>query len=206
MPPLIQLGSYFVVIVAHLLAEVSRTRVNHNPKIALLILLQLYEMVAATQCAHLMEDGLASAFYNFQTVDVIAHGQVFLVLRLLVVVHSERYALPDSTHNLLAQHLRRYVGYLPVCFNSTHAATDIHPYGVGYDSILTGQHTADRHSNAGMHVGHDGQVMEKEGQCGQVLDLAHGSLLHAVRPYHHRTVVDHLNFHCLFFFNSYTFL
>ena len=57
-----------------------------------------------------------------------------------------------------------------------------------------------------MHVGHDGQVMEEEWQCGQVFNLTHGRVFHIVRPNLDRAVVDHLYFHCLFSFNCYTSL
>ena len=57
-----------------------------------------------------------------------------------------------------------------------------------------------------MHVGHDGKVMEEEGQCGQVLNLTQSRLLDVVRPNLHRTVVDHLDLHCLFDFSCNTSL
>ena len=199
MPYFVKMSCNLVVVVTDLLAEVARAGVDHDPEAAFLVLLQLDEVVAASKRAHLMQDGLATALHDFQLVYVIALWQVSRVLSILVVVHAERYTLADVTHNLLAEHISRDVFHLPAGLDCTHAAADVHAHGVGNDGILAGQHTTDRHPHAGMHVGHDGQVMEKEGQCRQVLNLAHGRLLDVTRPYLDGTVVDHLYFHCLFF-------
>ena len=170
---------------------------NHHPEVVVLVFLQLNEVVAASKRAHLMQDGLTTALHDFKSVDVVALGQVFLVLSLLVVVHAQWYTLADAPHDLLAEHLGGDVAHTPVGFHGTHAAADVHAHGVGDDGIHACQHTTDRHSHASMHVGHDGKVMEEEGQRGQVLYLTHGRLLYVVRPYLYRTVVDHLDLHCL---------
>ena len=55
-----------------------------------------------------------------------------------------------------------------------------------------------------MYIGHDGQVMEKEGKSSKILDLLHGVFFYIVRPDLHRTIVNDLNFHFLLSFDGYT--
>lgn len=196
-PFLVERRSQLVVIVSDLLAEVSLPRVDHDPERALFVHLQLDEVVAATERTDLIANGVLTAFNDLQLIDVEALRQILLVLRLLVVVHTQRNAGTDASHDLLADGLGREILHLPVGLNRAHSAADIHTYGVGHYHTVTGKYTTDRHTHAGMYVGHDGQVMVKEGQRGKVLDLMHCRLLHLVRPDLYRTVVDDLYFHFL---------
>lgn len=194
-PALVQGGSEAVVVVADELAEVARAGVDHHPEVVVLILLQLDEVVAAAEGAHLFQDRRLAALDNLHALNVVALGQTGGVLRLLVVVHAQRDAPAYAAHNLLAQYVGRQLRGLPGGLQRTHAAADVHAHGVRNHGIRAGQHAADGHAHAGMHVGHNGQVVVEERQRRQILYLRHGRSLHLVRPDLHRTSIYHLYIH-----------
>ena len=195
-PALVEHDGKLVVVVAHLLAQVAATRVDHDPQHALLIALQLDEVVAAAQSAHLALCRDVLRLDHSQLVDIVTLGQIAFVLAFLVVVHSEGDALADASHDLLAEHVSGDILDAPIGLDGAHAAADVHAHGVGNHGVNTGQHAANGHSHACMHVGHDGQVVEQERQRAQVFNLLHGAFFHIVRPDFDGTVVDYLYVHC----------
>ena len=70
-------------------------------------------VVAATQCAHLLEDGLLALGYHRGAFQIVPLGQVLGTLCLFVVFHAQWDALADAAHHLLAQHIGGDVGHLP---------------------------------------------------------------------------------------------
>lgn len=76
-PFFVERRSQLVVIVSDLLAEVSRPRVDHDPERTLLVLLQLDEVVAATERTDLIANGVLAALHDLQLVDVEAVGRYF---------------------------------------------------------------------------------------------------------------------------------
>ena len=111
------------------------------------------------------------------------------------MVATEGNTLSDSMHNLLAKHLGADVGHIPVGFHRTHSAPDIHAHGIGNDLAGASQNAAYRHPLTGMHVGHDGQMMEQKRKARQMFNLAHCRILDKIGPYLNRAVVDNCYIH-----------
>ena len=189
-PTFVQGSRQLIVEIAHLLSQVTRTRVDHDPKRILLILLQLDEVVTTSQRTHLVQDGVLATVHHLQLIQVISLRQVLLVLRLLVVVHTQRNTFADSPHDLLTEHIHRDVAHLPIGLHGAHSAADINAHRIRDDNILAGEHPTDRHTHTSVHVRHDGQVVEEERKGGQVLNLTHGRLLHIVGPNLNQTVIN----------------
>lgn len=160
----VQLFRKLVVEVSDLLAEVSGTRVEHDPEVSLLVLLQLDEVVAAAQGTDLASSRGVLSAHHMQIVDVVALRHKRLLLQFLVVIHAERDPLPDARHDILPYQLSRDLVCDDVRLDSAHAASDVHSDGVGDDHLLGGEDASDRHPHTAMHIRHERQMMIHERQ------------------------------------------
>ena len=154
--------------------------VNHHGEEALVVLLELNEMIAAAQRSNLKVSGIQLAekfavllifvhLVQCPVQDVGGHG-------LLVVGKAYR----DIAHNVSDDGLNQVSASchdLPeiICpdagLDVGHAAANVHAHRIGNDHILRGDHSADGHSHACVRIGHKADRARKKWKVGQMKSL-----------------------------------
>ena len=180
MPFCIQRRRNLIEILPDDVAEMPAAGVEHDAAHAGFILLQFDEMVAAAERA-----GLEVSFIELGEQRTVC--LIFLHLRLcavenggrlrgLIVRKTGRNIPQDAAADALKE--RAASGdCLPqelhgdVCLHKAHPAADINADCVGDDGTLTGDHTADRHTLARVGIGHQCDMLEREGQLCEMCCL-----------------------------------
>ena len=201
-PARVEIGRNLVVVIAHAGTEVARTGVEHHPEVAGFVLLEFDEVVAAAERPDFLGSGDLPLLDDDHILYIVSGGQKGFILRHLVTAHTDGDALADAAHDFLAEHIGRDVTHLPTRPEGAHAAPDVHAHGVGDDDVFAGQHAADGHSHSGVDIGHESEVVEEEGQSGEVFDLTQGRVFHVVGPNFYDTMVDELFLHDGFLFEG----
>lgn len=138
--------------------------VYHDPKIAFVVALQFYEVVAAAEGAYLFAGGINLACHDgCGGINVKSLWHILFGLRGLVPVASERYLFAYTAEYAFAQYLRRQFIHSYACLYDAHAATYVDTYGIGYHCVLGGEYSSDGHAFASVGVGHQGYVVKHKG-------------------------------------------
>ena len=155
-------------------------------------------MVATTKCTDLLGCRYITPLDNLQLVNVKTLWHVFLILGLLMMILTKWYLLADTSHNLLAQHLRRYRLNLDVSFYGAHATTDVHADSVGDDHAVSSEHRSYGHALASVKVRHQRDMMINERKRADIGHFLPGMCVARPCPHLDGRVVNHEFLHiCL---------
>ena len=154
----------------------------HNPEETLRVPLQLDKVVAAAECAYLLGGRGILTGYHRELVHIETLWHECRVLGGLVMVEAEGNLLSDAAHELLSEHVPGDILRTEGSLHRAHPAADVHPDSVGDDGAFRCQHAAYGHALAPVHVRHECQVVEDEGEGGKVHYLLHPVRVHMLRP------------------------
>lgn len=77
----------------------------------------------------------------------------------------------------------------------THAASNVHAYGIGDDDTFGGQHAADGHSQTCMSIGHECHMVVGKGKRSQVNGLLQSRVFYIGDPHFYGDSIPSDDFH-----------